>query len=94
MYIYIYICIYIYIYIYLYIYVFIYIKVCMYIQIYIYIYIYIHGLSQYLETGCPNRAFMDFCVPKVWFKVHTTNEINPIYLQILFFRPVAALCVL
>ena len=42
-----------------------------------------HGLSQYLETGCPNRGFIDFCVSKVWYKVHTANEINPIYLQIL-----------
>ena len=38
-----------------------------------------HGLSQYLETGCPNRGFIDFCVSKVWYKVHTTNKINPIY---------------
>ena len=52
------------------------------------------GLSQYLETGCPNRGFLDFCVSKMWYKVHTTNKINPIYLQILLFRPVAALCVL
>ena len=44
-----------------------------------------HGLSQYLETGCPNRGFRDFCVSKVWYKVHTTNKINPIYLQILLF---------
>ena len=44
-----------------------------------------HGLSQYLETGCPNRGFIDFCVSKVWYKVHTTNKINPIYLQILLF---------
>ena len=44
-----------------------------------------HGLSQYLETGCPNRGFIDFCVSKVWSKVHTTNKINPIYLQILLF---------
>ena len=44
-----------------------------------------HGLSQYLETGCPNRGFVDFCVSKVWHKVHTTNKINPIYLQILLF---------
>ena len=54
----------------------------------------IHGLSQYLETGCPNRGFIDFCVSKVWYKVNSTNEINPIYLQILLFRPVTALCVL
>ena len=53
-----------------------------------------HSLSQYLETGCPNRGFIDFCVSKVCYKVHTTNEINPIYLQILLFRPVTALCVL
>ena len=44
-----------------------------------------HGLSQYFETGCPNRGFIDFCVSKVWYKVHTTNKINPIYLQILLF---------
>ena len=37
------------------------------------------GLSQDLETGCPNRGFIDFCASKVWYKVHTTNEINPIY---------------
>ena len=45
----------------------------------------IHGLSQYLETGCPNRGFLDFCVSKVWYKVHTTNKINPTYLHILLF---------
>ena len=44
-----------------------------------------HGLSQYLETGCPNRGFIDFCVSKVWYKVHTINKINPIYLQIFLF---------
>ena len=44
-----------------------------------------HGLSQDLETGCPNEGFIDFWVPKVWYKVHTTNEINHIYLQILLF---------
>ena len=33
-----------------------------------------HGLSQYLETGCPNRGFIDFCVSKMWYKVHTTNK--------------------
>ena len=43
------------------------------------------GLSQYFETGCPNRGFIDFCVSKVWYKVHTTDKINPIYLQILLF---------
>ena len=53
-----------------------------------------HGLSQYLETGCPNRGFIDFYVSKVWYKVPTTNKINPIYLQILLFMPVTALCVL
>ena len=42
-----------------------------------------HGLSQDLETGCPNRGFIDFWVSKVWYKVRTTNEINHIYLQIL-----------
>ena len=46
-----------------------------------------HGLSQYLETGCPNRGFIDFYVSKVWYKVHTstTNKINHKYLQILLF---------
>ena len=44
-----------------------------------------HGLSQYLETGCPNRGFIDFCVSKVWYKLHTTIKVNPIYLQILLF---------
>ena len=29
-----------------------------------------HGLSQYLEIGCPNRGFIDLCVSKVWYKVH------------------------
>ena len=52
-----------------------------------------HSLSQDLETGCPNRGFID-----VWVsKVHTTNEINPKYLQILlfdFFRPVTVFFVL
>ena len=32
-----------------------------------------HGLSQYLETGCPNRGSIDYCMSKVWYKVHTTN---------------------
>ena len=36
------------------------------------------GLSRYLETGCPNRGFKDFCVSKVWYKMHTTNKIDPI----------------
>ena len=54
-----------------------------------------HGLSQHLETGCPNRGFIDCCVSKVWYKVHTTNRINPIYIyRFCFFRPVTALCVL
>ena len=53
-----------------------------------------HGLSQDLETGCPNEGFIDFWVSKVWSKVHTTNEINHIYIQILLFRPVTALFVL
>ena len=44
-----------------------------------------HGLSQDLETGCPNEGFIDFWVSKVWYKVHTPNEINHIYLQILLF---------
>ena len=43
------------------------------------------GLSRYLETGCPNRGFIDFCVSKVWYKIHTTNKINPIHLQSLLF---------
>ena len=43
------------------------------------------GLSRYLETGCPNRGFIDFCVSKVWYKKHTTNKIDPIPLQILLF---------
>ena len=43
------------------------------------------GLSRYLETGCPNRGFIDFCVSKVWYKMHTTNKIDPIPLQILLF---------
>ena len=43
------------------------------------------GLSGYLETGCPNRGFIDFCVSKVWYKIHTTNKIDPIPLQILLF---------
>ena len=37
-----------------------------------------HSLSQDLDIGCPNRGFIDFWVSKVWYKVHTTNEINPI----------------
>ena len=44
-----------------------------------------HGLSQYLETGFPNRGFIDLCVSKVWNKVHSADEIDPIYLQILLF---------
>ena len=43
------------------------------------------GLSRYLETGCPNRGFIDFCVSKVWYKKHTTNKIDPIPLQTLLF---------
>ena len=43
------------------------------------------GLSRYLVTGCPNRGFKDFCVSKVWYKIHTTNKIDPIPLQILLF---------
>ena len=38
------------------------------------------NIRQDLETGCPNRGFIDFWVSKVWNKVHTTNEINPICL--------------
>ena len=45
----------------------------------------IQGLSRYLETGCPNRGFVDFCVSKVWYKIHTTNKIDPIPSQILLF---------
>ena len=40
------------------------------------------GLSQDL---CPNEGFIDIWVSKVWYKVHTTNEINHINLQILPF---------
>ena len=43
------------------------------------------GLSRYLETECPNRGFIDFCVSKVWYKVYTTNKINPIHIHILLF---------
>ena len=43
------------------------------------------GLSRYLETGCPNRGFIDFWVSQVWYKKHTTNKIDPIPLQILLF---------
>ena len=46
---------------------------------------YNQGLSRYLEIGCPNRGFIDFCVSKVWYKIHTTNKIDPIPLQILLF---------
>ena len=28
---------------------------------------------------------IDFCVSKVWYKIHTTNKIDPIPLQILLF---------
>ena len=45
----------------------------------------VQGLSRYLETGCPNRGFIDFCVSKAWYKIHTTNKIDPIPLQILLF---------
>ena len=65
---------------------------CVYIYIYIYIYIY-HSLSRYLETGCPNRGFIDFCVSKVWYKIHTTNKIDPIPLQILLLLGQILLCV-
>ena len=44
-----------------------------------------HGLSQYLETGCRNRGFIDFCASKVWYKVYSANKINPIYSHILLF---------
>ena len=44
------------------------------------------GLSQDMETGCPNGGFIDFWVSKVLNKVHTTNEIILIYLQILLFN--------
>ena len=43
------------------------------------------GLSRFLETGCPNRGFIDFCVSIVWYKIHATNKIDPIPLQILLF---------
>ena len=54
------------------------------------------GLSRYLETGCPNRGFIDFCVSKVWYKIHTTNKIDPIptVYRFCFFMPDTALCVL
>ena len=45
----------------------------------------VQGHSRYLETGCPNRGFIDFCVSKVWYKIHTTNKIDPIPLQTLLF---------
>ena len=45
----------------------------------------VQGLSRYLETGCPNRGFIDFCVSNVWYKIHTTNKIDPMPLQILLF---------
>ena len=51
------------------------------------------GLSRYLETGCPNRGFIDCCVSKVWYKIHTTNKIDPIPLQILLFSGQILLCV-
>ena len=48
-----------------------------------------HGLSQYLEIGCPDtadRGFIDFRVSKgVVQSIYTTNKINPIYLHILLF---------
>ena len=51
-----------------------------------------HGLSQDLETRCPNEGFIDFWVSKVWYKVHTTDEINHIYLhRFCFVRPETAL---
>ena len=50
-------------------------------------------LSRYLETGCPNRGFIDFCVSKVWYKIQTTNKIDPIPLQILLFLGQILLCV-
>ena len=40
-----------------------------------------NGLSQYFETGCPNRGFIDFCVSKVWYKVHTTIKNKPYMLK-------------
>ena len=43
------------------------------------------GLSRYLETGCPNRGFIDVCMSKEWYKIHTSNKIDPIPLQILLF---------
>ena len=43
------------------------------------------GLSRYLETWCPNRGFIDFCMSKVWYKIHSTNKIDPIPLQVLLF---------
>ena len=46
-----------------------------------------------LETGCPNIGFIDFCAYKVWYKIHTTNKIDPIPLHILFFLGQILLCV-
>ena len=28
---------------------------------------------------------IDFCMSKVWYKIHTTNKVDPIPLQILLF---------
>ena len=52
-----------------------------------------HSLNQDLETGCQNRGFIDFWGSKVWYKVHTTNDLNPIK-PYAFFRQVSALFVL
>ena len=38
-----------------------------------------HGLSQDLETRCPNEGFIDFWVSKA-YRAYTTNEINHIYI--------------
>ena len=54
----------------------------------------LQGLELIFGNRVSNRGFIDFCVTKVWYKIHTTNKINPIPLQILLFRPDAGLCVL
>ena len=34
-------------------------------------------LANIWKQGIQIEVFIDFCVSKVWYKVHTTNEINP-----------------
>ena len=43
-----------------------------------------HGFSQDLEKGCPNKGFIDFRVSKLWYKVHTTIEVNHTSTDIAF----------